>query len=84
MFALPRVIHFLGGVARWAPQVMPALRVPRTQKTRHGAGSLSRFKKKVQTTFRAGVIAAVIGLKAVVKKLLYISPIFWDSATKVS
>jgi hypothetical protein len=40
--------------------------------------------KKVQTTFRAGVIAAVIGLKAVVKKLLYISPIFWDSATKVS
>jgi hypothetical protein len=38
--------------------------------------------KGAQTTFRLG--ALVIGLKAVVKKLLYISLIFWDSATKVS
>jgi hypothetical protein len=38
--------------------------------------------RNVQTTFRAGTV--VSGLKAVVKKLLYISPIFWDSATNVS
>jgi hypothetical protein len=65
---------------RWS-QVMPVLRVRRTQKTRHQAGCSSRVKN-VQTTFREGTL--VIGLKAAVKKLLYISPIFWDSATNVS
>jgi hypothetical protein len=54
-----------------------------TQKTRHGAGC-SLGVKNPQTTRRAGAIAVVIGLKAVAKKLLYISPIFWDSATNVS
>src|ERR1700688_4192942 len=48
-------------------------RMRQTQKTRRGAGCSLRVKN-VQTTRRPGAIA-VIGLKAVVKKLLYISPI---------
>jgi hypothetical protein len=48
------------------------------------AGCFFTHAKKGQTTFRLGTETVVIGLKAVVKKLLYNSPIFWLSATKVS
>jgi hypothetical protein len=54
----------------------------RTKKNPPEAGYSLVFQKGAQTTFRLGTL--VIGLKAVVKKLLYISLIFWDSATKVS